>query len=124
VHVQVHVDVVEIDEAILQVAKEWFGFVEDARSKAFIADGLAFIREAAEKGARKSVNSRFLLLFVRWACFTRRLFFRVTTGDVDYDAVVFDVSNGESSSGVSAPPLPFLDDSVLSNVKKSLRDGG
>ncbi len=83
---------------------------------------------SSERRPRKVRESRLIVVSCHYLCGGRvsrdACFFRVTTGDVDYDAVVFDVSNGESSSGVSAPPLPFLDDSVLSNVKKSLRDGG
>jgi spermidine synthase len=43
----VWIDVVEIDPLIVDVARQYFGFREDARMTAHAADGRAFIEEAA-----------------------------------------------------------------------------
>ena len=48
---QVHVDAVEIDEAIARVAKEQFGFEECDRVKLHIEDGLKFVAAAAGKSS-------------------------------------------------------------------------
>ncbi|XP_066597380.1 eEF1A lysine and N-terminal methyltransferase homolog [Prorops nasuta] len=43
------ITVVEIDEAMLKVAKEYFGLSSDDRMKVEIADGIQFIKDAAER---------------------------------------------------------------------------
>ena len=40
------IDVVDIDPAVISVAKQHFGFTEDARMKAYAGDGRAFIERA------------------------------------------------------------------------------
>lgn len=40
------IDVVEIDPVVVEVARDWFGFREDAAMKAWVADGRPFIEEA------------------------------------------------------------------------------
>jgi spermidine synthase len=42
----VRIDVVEIDPAVIDVAKKQFGFVEDARVRAIAADGRVFVKRA------------------------------------------------------------------------------
>ncbi|KAF0290517.1 Methyltransferase-like protein 13 [Amphibalanus amphitrite] len=46
------VDVVDIDPEVVTVAKDWFGFTEDDRLRAHVADGLQFIRDCKAKGER------------------------------------------------------------------------
>jgi len=45
---QVILDVVEIDDAIIRVAKEQFGFITSDRSKVFHKDGIEFIESYGE----------------------------------------------------------------------------
>ena len=49
---------VELDEAVVDVAKKWFGFVEDERMKVEVCDGLQYVRTAAEKGERERERER------------------------------------------------------------------
>jgi len=42
---QVQIDVVEIDEAIVSVATDWFGFAADDRLTVSVADGLEYIKQ-------------------------------------------------------------------------------
>ncbi|KAK0087112.1 hypothetical protein PV326_005290 [Microctonus aethiopoides] len=44
------VTAVEIDESIRQLAKEWFNFIEDERSKVEIADGIKFMEDSMRNG--------------------------------------------------------------------------
>lgn len=48
----VRIDVVEIDPAVVDVAKAHFGFVEDARVRAIAADGRVFVKRALREGRR------------------------------------------------------------------------
>ena len=47
---QVHIDVVDVDPAVVDVAKNWFGCVEDERMKLYAQDGLKFITDKAKQG--------------------------------------------------------------------------
>ena len=54
---QVHVDAVEIDEAIARVAKEQFGFEEGDRVKLHIENGLKFVERFAGTAATGKFSS-------------------------------------------------------------------
>ena len=62
---QVHVDAVEIDEAIARVAKEQFGFEEGDRVKLHIEDGLKFVEKVAAEAGKFTFY--VVLLFVTHA---------------------------------------------------------
>ena len=47
---QVKIDVVEIDEAIVSVATDWFGFTADDRLTVSVADGLEYIKQLNRTG--------------------------------------------------------------------------
>uniref|UniRef100_A0A8D0BXV5 eEF1A lysine and N-terminal methyltransferase n=1 Tax=Salvator merianae TaxID=96440 RepID=A0A8D0BXV5_SALMN len=88
------IDVVEIDPAMLEVAKCWFGFSPEDRLKVHIADGLAYVDDLAAK------ESSF------------------------YDAIMFDVDSKDSALGMSCPPPAFVDKSFLQKVKILLKMEG
>ncbi|XP_047469133.1 eEF1A lysine and N-terminal methyltransferase-like [Penaeus chinensis] len=46
---------VELDPSMVEVAKEWFGFVPDSRLKVEVGDGLDYIAKKAEEGTKFSV---------------------------------------------------------------------
>ena len=46
------IDVVELDPAVVVVAKRWFGYREDARVRTHIGDGRTFVRRSARAGVR------------------------------------------------------------------------
>ncbi|XP_069823714.1 eEF1A lysine and N-terminal methyltransferase isoform X2 [Dendropsophus ebraccatus] len=89
-----HVEAVEIDPAVLDVACRWFGFSLDDRIKVHLADGLAHINDLAEKGK------------------------------ASHDVVMFDVDSKDSSLGMSCPPPAFVEKKFLQNVRKILKDDG
>jgi len=47
---QVEIDVVEIDEAIVSVATDWFNFTASDRLRVSVADGLEYIRHLERTG--------------------------------------------------------------------------
>lgn len=47
-----HIDAVDIDPAVIEAARRYFGFAPDARLKAFARDGREFVREALARGQR------------------------------------------------------------------------
>ena len=50
IHIQVELDVVDIDPSMVTIATEWFGFCPDDTMRAHVADGLEFLKSEADKG--------------------------------------------------------------------------
>ncbi|VDM46088.1 unnamed protein product [Toxocara canis] len=46
----VNVTAVEIDASMVEVAKKFFGFIEDERQHSVVDDGVDFLRECVRKG--------------------------------------------------------------------------
>nr|XP_022321268.1 methyltransferase-like protein 13 [Crassostrea virginica]XP_022321269.1 methyltransferase-like protein 13 [Crassostrea virginica] len=90
---QMEIDSVDIDPKVLEVARKWFGYQEDERQRAHVADGIQFVQETLKKGQKK-------------------------------DIVIIDVDSKDRTTGMSCPPLPFVEPAFLSNVKELLKDSG
>ncbi|XP_070531894.1 eEF1A lysine and N-terminal methyltransferase-like [Ptychodera flava] len=91
---KVHVTAVELDPAIVDVSKKWFGFVEDDRMNVFVGDGLKFIEEKATEGNEK------------------------------YDLIMLDADSKDSSVGMSCPPAGFVEREFLQKVSSILKNSG
>ena len=64
---QLQIDVVELDGAVAEVAKTWFGFIEDQRMRVYVEDGLNYIHKLEEGkplyGPTIGINTYTLLLY-------------------------------------------------------------
>ncbi|XP_020826158.1 eEF1A lysine and N-terminal methyltransferase isoform X1 [Phascolarctos cinereus] len=89
-----HVDAVEIDPSMLEVATRWFGFTQSDRMKVHIADGLDYITNLAREAQAR------------------------------YDVIMFDVDSKDPTVGMSCPPPAFVDHAFLQNVKGILTQEG
>ncbi|XP_043820370.1 eEF1A lysine and N-terminal methyltransferase [Dromiciops gliroides] len=89
-----HIDAVEIDPSVLEVATRWFGFTQSDRMKVHIADGLDYITNLAGEAQPR------------------------------YDVIMFDVDSKDPSVGMSCPPPAFVDHAFLQNVKRILTPEG
>ncbi|XP_033642864.1 eEF1A lysine and N-terminal methyltransferase-like [Asterias rubens] len=83
---KLQIEVVELDGAVADVAKSWFGFIEDQRMKVFVEDGLKFIHNAEEKSSPM------------------------------YHAIVFDVDAKDLTTGLNSPPKAFIEKDFLQKV--------
>ncbi|KAL8045200.1 hypothetical protein ABFX02_08G097400 [Erythranthe guttata] len=90
------IEVVELDPAVLNVARNYFGFTEDERLKVHITDAIKFVRERANSEADGS----------------------------KVDLLIIDVDSSDSSSGLISPEADFVEESFLLTVKDSLSDKG
>ncbi|XP_062857364.1 eEF1A lysine and N-terminal methyltransferase [Trichomycterus rosablanca] len=90
----VRVEVVELDPAMLEVAKTWFGFQTDDRLKVILGDGLEHISTLESKGGHF------------------------------YDIIMFDVDSKDPKLGISCPPPAFVEASLLEKVCKLLTPQG
>ncbi|KAF7690171.1 hypothetical protein HF521_011975 [Silurus meridionalis] len=88
------VEVVELDPAVLEMAKTWFGFQPDDRLKVTLGDGLEHINTLESKGGHS------------------------------YDVIMFDVDSKDRSLGMSCPPPAFVETSLLEKVCKLLTPRG
>ncbi|XP_048777270.2 eEF1A lysine and N-terminal methyltransferase-like isoform X2 [Ostrea edulis] len=55
---QIEIDSVDIDPAVVELAKKWFGYQEDQRQRAHVADGMKFVQDAVKEGYR-NMNNRY-----------------------------------------------------------------
>ncbi|CAN0875326.1 eEF1A lysine and N-terminal methyltransferase [Linum grandiflorum] len=119
-----HCEVVELDPVILNIASDYFGFVEDEDLKVHIADGIKYIEElkvatvgssvamAVDNGSTNSSNKNMP---------------NSDAGDKDgprIDILVIDVDSADSSSGISCPAADFVEESFLLTAKKALSKEG
>lgn len=88
------VEVVELDPAVLEVAKTWFEFQTDDRLKVILGDGLEHISSLASQGGHS------------------------------YDIIIFDVDSKDPTLGMSCPPPAFVETSLLEKVCKLLTPRG
>ncbi|KAL9237830.1 hypothetical protein vseg_012333 [Gypsophila vaccaria] len=116
-----HVEVVELDPAVLTLAKEYFGFGEDDHLKVHIADGIQFLRNrlsstlqtvADTERHEKSISGEQLAL-QNGSSVAKKL-----------DIIIVDVDSSDSSSGISCPAPDFLEDDFFTTVKNVLSDQG
>lgn len=53
---QLRIDGVDIDSAVVDLAKNFFGFTPNDNLKSHIADGLSFVRNSADSGTKQIVS--------------------------------------------------------------------
>ncbi|KAL7124276.1 hypothetical protein ABFS83_14G037800 [Erythranthe nasuta] len=93
------IEVVELDPVVLNVASEYFGFIEDESLKVHITDATKFVRERANSEEEGNDSSKV-------------------------DVLIIDVGSSDSSSGLISPEADFVEESFLLTVKDSLSDNG
>lgn len=103
-----HIEVVELDPTILDLARNYFGFCEDEHLKVHIKNGIHFIQEAAYSAAMPRSDKK---------CTSG-----TTTSMVDI--LIIDVDSSDSSSGLTCPASDFVEESFLKTGKDSLSENG
>ncbi|KAJ4846031.1 hypothetical protein Tsubulata_002546 [Turnera subulata] len=123
-----HIEVVELDPVVLSIAKEFFGFREDTRLKAHIADGIRFIQEAknfAEADGLPSVRGSDLAPRgtkpSNGHCSPSTIRCTERHG---LDLIIIDVDSSDSSSGMTCPAADFVEESFLLTAKDTLSEQG
>jgi len=94
---KVHLDIVELDPAIVRVAKDQFGFQESDRVKVMVQDGLEFVSKRSAEPVTSSSS---------------------------YDVIMIDVDSKDVTVGMSCPPKPFVEPQFLNNAKSCLTENG
>ncbi|XP_042382784.1 eEF1A lysine and N-terminal methyltransferase-like isoform X2 [Zingiber officinale] len=105
------IEVVELDPIVLDLASEYFSFVEDDQLKVHIADGIHFIRDVdAVKSFPVNGTPTYSPADENKTSGTKIL--------------IIDADSSDLSSGLSCPPTDFVEDSFLLSVRDFLSEGG
>lgn len=98
------VDAVELDPAVAAVAKDFFGFKEDARMTLHVTEGIKFVQDQVRNLPAPAQPDQ--------------------PSDGVYHAIIVDVDSKDVTVGMSCPPAAFLEDSFLESVKNLLHPDG
>ncbi|XP_022146935.1 methyltransferase-like protein 13 [Momordica charantia] len=109
-----HVEVVELDPMILNLARDHFDFAEDPDLKVHIADGIQFVREFRNFGTNDSST----------AVLDNGNASQVEQGNKKIDILIIDVDATDSSSGMTCPAADFVEEPFLLAVKDALSEQG
>ncbi|XP_050218891.1 uncharacterized protein LOC126669462 isoform X2 [Mercurialis annua] len=119
-----HIEVVELDPVILDLARDCFGFTEDKHLKVHITDGIQFVRDLKTPMpvlGRNEDGPGGLKLSSNGMCITSHAEGRDGPG---IDVLIIDVDSSDSSSGMTCPAADFVEESFLQTVKDSLAEQG
>ncbi|KAL7098956.1 hypothetical protein ACP275_09G051700 [Erythranthe tilingii] len=94
-----HIEVVEIDPVVLNVARDYFGFREDEHLKVHIADAMKFVSNKATSKAEGKDSLKI-------------------------DVLIVDVDSSDTSSGLVCPDADFVEETFFLTVKESLSENG
>ncbi|KAL8042373.1 hypothetical protein ABFX02_09G046200 [Erythranthe guttata] len=94
-----HIEVVEIDPVVLNIARDYFGFREDEHLKVHIADAMKFV---SNKATFKAEGKDSLKI----------------------DVLIIDVDSSDTSSGLVCPDADFVEETFFLTVKESLSENG
>ncbi|KAG4391297.1 hypothetical protein GLYMA_05G153400v4 [Glycine max] len=118
------IETVELDPMIVDIARDYFSFVEDKRLKVHVADGIQFVREIDSSGAPqihgKSNDPSNTESALNASSTVSHAGVKVTKVDI----IIVDVDSSDPSSGLTCPAPDFLDESFLETVKDKLSEDG
>ncbi|GJN03186.1 hypothetical protein PR202_ga20598 [Eleusine coracana subsp. coracana] len=103
----VDIEVVELDPMVAELAKKYFGFSVDEQLKVHLGDGIKFVEDIAAAKHGAATHS-------------------VSNGSDNngVNILIVDVDSSDLSSGLSCPPVNFVEDSFLLSAKQFLSEGG
>ncbi|KZV48453.1 methyltransferase-like protein 13-like [Dorcoceras hygrometricum] len=108
------IEVVELDPVVLDVARHYFGFIEDQHLKVHIADGIKFVGDMEKETCTNDKNDTF----------DQKLVGEEGKGFCRIDILIVDVDSDDSSSGLTCPAADFVEESFLLTAKSSLSEQG
>ncbi|KAF7837007.1 methyltransferase-like protein 13 [Senna tora] len=112
-----HIEAVELDPIIVDVARGYFSFAEDERLKVHVADGIQFVSDIASSAATEAINAES----PDGNCTTSHV---ERQGASKVDIIIIDVDSSDPSSGMTCPAPDFMDESFLKTVKSKLSEHG
>lgn len=126
---KISVEVVELDPKIVEVARDYFGFVEDSRMSVIVADGLDRIRELASLNSKCTENNNNYD-----AQNNENVDDKIGGDNIEGNnnntkvqtkqIIIIDVDSKDVSVGMSCPPRSFVEKEFLQSVRKTLDNEG
>ncbi|KDP45026.1 hypothetical protein JCGZ_01526 [Jatropha curcas] len=104
---------VEMDEEVLRVAGQYFG-LEDWETQVFVGDAIEFLEKLASPGTSSNLVSDKV----------REDYKRATGFGAKFDVIMVDLDCCDVRSGISSPPLEFIQRHILSAARSILSDYG
>ncbi|GAV59000.1 Methyltransf_11 domain-containing protein [Cephalotus follicularis] len=124
-----HIEVVELDPVMLNLARDYFGFTEGTHLKVHINDGIQFIREVVNANTvgklsingNEDVSDNSKLTSLKG---NQTASHAEVSESTKFDILVIDVDSSDSSSGMTCPAADFVEESFLLTVWDSLTEQG
>ncbi|XAR52285.1 hypothetical protein NMG60_11020264 [Bertholletia excelsa] len=118
-HLGFEVTGVEADEVVLSVAKKHFGLQDSKFVHIRVGDGIDFIEKLASKASKSNSDSS-------GACNgdDARCSNNVDGLHAKFDVIMVDLDSSDAGMGIMAPPLEFVEKSVLLAAKIALSQQG
>ncbi|KAG5557074.1 hypothetical protein RHGRI_007360 [Rhododendron griersonianum] len=101
---------VEADEVVLTVARKYFGLRESKFVRVCVGDGIRLVQQIAGQGENANCDSLS-------DCFGVKL-------DSIFDVIMVDLDSSDARMGTMAPPLEFVEKSVLRAARLVVSDHG
>ncbi|KAE9465391.1 hypothetical protein C3L33_02704, partial [Rhododendron williamsianum] len=101
---------VEADEVVLTVARKYFGLRESKFVRVCVGDGIRLVQQIAGRGENANCDSLS-------DCFGVKL-------DSIFDVIMVDLDSSDARMGTMAPPLEFVEKSVLRAARLVVSDHG
>lgn len=98
---------VEADEVVLTVARKYFGLIESEFVRVCVGDGIRLVQQIVDLGESPNCDS----LGGDWF------------GD-KFDVIMVDLDSSDARMGTMAPPLEFLERSVIRGARMVVSDHG
>ncbi|XP_028759564.1 eEF1A lysine and N-terminal methyltransferase [Neltuma alba] len=115
-----HIEAVELDPIIVDIARGYFNFAEDERLKVHVTDGIQFVTDI-EVAVSTTTEVSTAPSHSSGDCITSHV---EGKGGSKVDIIVIDVDSSDPSFGMTCPAPDFLDDSFLKTAKAKLSEEG
>lgn len=118
------IETVELDPVIVDIAKDYFSFVEDKHLKVHIADGIQFVQEIDSSGVAQVHEKRNDRSYEVSPLNESPTVSHAGVELTKVDIIIVDVDSSDPSSGLTCPAPEFLDELFLETVKDKLSEDG
>ncbi|KAI3881007.1 hypothetical protein MKX03_037585 [Papaver bracteatum] len=111
---------VENDEMVVNVAKRYFGLVESEFLRVLVGDGIDVIRSVSRRG----VQAGFVASITNADLESDQHSTTYVEDESKFDIIMVDLDSNDAMNGSGAPPLDFVQNSILLDAKLSLNTLG
>ncbi|KAL4182483.1 hypothetical protein AMTRI_Chr11g150320 [Amborella trichopoda] len=128
---------VEIDEMVIKIAKKYFGLIEDEQLQILLGNGIEMLKYMGSKAVSNGLGPTNLVTIwheiIASESSSCRTFLQSKIGKKlekkgfglsQFHVITIDVDSGDATMGLSAPPMEFIERSVLLATRLALHEHG